>query len=65
MDENMKSDNMVKAYEYFVEFEKLLRMAHTDAIDAKDQFAEILIYQILENLSHTDWRLKRMGEAAK
>lgn len=61
----MKSENMVKAYDSFVEFERSLRMAHTDAIDAKDQFAEILIYQILENLLQTSWRLKRMGEAAK
>jgi hypothetical protein len=61
----MKSENMVKAYDSFVEFEKSFRMAHTDAIDAKDHFAEILIYQILEDLAQTDWRLKRMAEAAK
>jgi hypothetical protein len=61
----MKSENMTKAYELFVSFEKTLRLAHTDAIDAKDQFAEILIFRMLEEATQTDWVLKRMGEAAK
>jgi hypothetical protein len=65
MGKNMKSENMVKAYDSFVEFGKSMRMAHTDAIDAKDLFAEILIYRILEDLAQTEWRLKRMAEAAK
>ena len=56
----MKSENMVKAYGSFVEFEKTLRLAHTDAIDPKDQFAEILIFQMLEEATQTHWVLKRM-----
>lgn len=61
----MKSENMVKAYQLFDEFEKTLRMAHTDAIDAKDEFAEILIYAVLEEATQKHWRLKRMAEAAR
>lgn len=60
----MKSENMVKAYNSFVEFEKTLRLAHTDAIDAGDQYAEILIFAVLEQASQAHWRLKRMREAA-
>jgi hypothetical protein len=56
---------MVKAYQLFDEFEKTLRMAHTDAIDAKDEFAEILIYAVLEEATQKHWRLKRMAEAAR
>jgi len=61
----MKSENMVKAYELFGQFEKRLRMAHTDAIDSKDQFAELGIFLMLEEAAQTHWRLKRMQEAAK
>jgi hypothetical protein len=61
----MKSESLTKAYDTYVECEKQLRMAHTDAIEAEDQFAEILIFQILEKMVEVDWRLKRMAEAAK
>lgn len=46
----MKSENMVNAYESFRNFEIQLRMAHTDAIESKDRFAEILLFLILEKL---------------
>ena len=61
----MKSENMVKAYELFSEYEKSLRLAHSDAIDGKDEFAEILIYAVLEDATQKHWRLKRMAEAAR
>lgn len=61
----MKSEHMVKAYELFSEYEKTLRMAHTDSIDDGDQFAEILIFSMLEKTSQQHWLLKRMSEAAK
>jgi len=61
----MKSENMVKAYEFFSEFERTLRMAHTDAIDANDAFAEVLIYSMLEETPQKHGRLKRMALAAK
>ena len=65
MGATMKSENMTKAYELFVSFEKRLRLAHTDAIDAKDEFAELLIFTMLEEAAQTHWRLKRMREAAQ
>ena len=61
----MKSENMLKAHDAFVSFEKLLRAAHTDAIESEDKFAEILIWNTLEEIVSVDWRLKRMREAAK
>jgi hypothetical protein len=61
----MKSQNMVKAYELFSEFERLLRLAHTDAVEAKNIFAEIAIYGLLEEATRKHWQLKRMAEAAR
>jgi len=61
----MKSQNMITAYELFASFEIALRKAHTDAADAKDGFAEILIYSLLTEASRTDWMLKRMADAAR
>ncbi|HOX59019.1 MAG TPA: hypothetical protein P5205_18105 [Candidatus Paceibacterota bacterium] len=61
----MKSQNMVRAFELYSEFEMALRKAHTDAIDAKDLFAEIAIYSLLEEATKKHWQLKRMSEAAK
>lgn len=61
----MRSENMVNAYESFRNFEIQLRMAHTDAIEAEDQFAEILIFLMLEKVVEIDWRLKLMSEAAQ
>lgn len=61
----MKSENMVRAFQLFDEFQRTLRMAHTDAIDAKNAYAEILIYAMLEENSQTHWRLQRMAEAAR
>ncbi len=61
----MKSQNMVRAFELYNEFEVALRKAHTDAIDAKDLFAEIAIFGLLEDATHKHWQLKRMAEAAK
>ncbi|MDR3409510.1 MAG: hypothetical protein P4L87_00945 [Formivibrio sp.] len=60
----MKSRNMEQAFQSYAEFEVALRLAHTDAVDAKDGFAEILIYQVLEKSSRTHWLLARMKEAA-
>ena len=61
----MKSRNMESAFQSYGEFEVALRMAHQDAIETKDRFAEILISQILEEAPRTHWLLKRMKEAAK
>ncbi len=61
----MKSQNMVRAFELYNEFEVALRKAHTDAIDAKDLFAEIAVYSLLEQATQKHWQLKRMAEAAK
>jgi hypothetical protein len=56
---------MVRAFELYDEFEVALRKAHTDAIDAKDAFAEIAIYGLLEEATHKHRQLKRMAEAAR
>jgi len=61
----MKRQNMITAFELFGGFEVRLRMAHTDAVEVKDGFAEILIYSLLLEASKTHWTLQRMAEAAK
>ena len=61
----MKSQNMIRAFELYNEFEAVLRKAHGDAIDAKDSFAEVAIYGLLEEATQKHWQLKRMAEAAK
>ena len=61
----MKSQNMVRAFEVYSDFEAVLRKAHADAIDAKDPFAEIAIYGLLEEATHKHWQLKRMAEASR
>jgi hypothetical protein len=61
----MKSQSMVRAFELYSEFEVALRKAHTDAAEAKDAFAEIAIYGLLEGASQKHWQLERMAEAAK
>lgn len=61
----MKSQNMVKAYELFSEFQVALRMSQTDAVESKDRFAAILISQLLEETCHMHWLLQRMQEATQ
>ncbi len=61
----MKSGNLVRAFELYNEFEVALRKAHADAIDAKDPFAEIAIYGLLEEATQKHWQLKKMSEVAK
>ena len=61
----MKSQNMIRAFELYNEFEVALRKAHADAIDAKDAFAEIAVYCLLEEATQKHWQLKKMAEAAK
>lgn len=60
----MKSRNLEQAFKSYAEFEVALRAAHTDAVDGKNGFAEILIYELLEESSRTHWLLNRMKEAA-
>jgi hypothetical protein len=61
----MKSQSMVQAFGLYSEFEVALRKAHTDAVEAKDAFAEIAIYAVLEDASQKHWQLKRMSDAAR
>ena len=61
----MKSQNMVKAYELFSEFQIALRMTQTDAVESKDNFAAILVSQLLEETCRTHWLLQRMQEATQ
>jgi DNA-binding ferritin-like protein len=61
----MKSENMVRAFQLFDEFEQTLRMALTDAADAKDAYAAILIYGMLEETPQQHWQLKRMADASR
>lgn len=61
----MKSENMLRAFELFSEYERTLRMAHSDAIDAGDSYAEILIYAVLDDATQKHWQLQRMAEAAR
>lgn len=61
----MKSQSMVRAFELHTEFEVSLRKAHTDAVEAKDAFAEVAIWGLLEEATQKHWQLRRMAEAAK
>lgn len=61
----MKSQSMVRAFELHTEFEISLRKAHTDAVEAKDAFAEVAIYGLLEEATQKHWQLRRMAEAAR
>jgi hypothetical protein len=61
----MKSQSMVRAFELYNEFEVALRKAHTDAIDARDLFAEIALFCLLEDATKKHWQLKRMAEASR
>ncbi len=61
----MKSENLTRAYQLYSEYIIALRTAHTDAVDAENEFAEILIYTMLQEVSERQWRLRRMAEAAK
>lgn len=61
----MKSKFMIGAYEHFAMFQQELRRAHNDAINADDKFAEILIFNLLEQTGKTHNLLKRMSEASE
>ncbi len=61
----MKSENIKRAYQLYSEFALALRMAHTDAIDTEEAYAELLLYQMLAEVSQKQWLLRRMTEAAK
>ncbi len=61
----MKSQSMVRAFDLYNEFEVALRKAHTDAVEAKDAFAEVAIWGLLEEASNKHWQLKKMAEASR
>jgi hypothetical protein len=61
----MKTENMLKACETYEVFNSQLRDAHRDAVNSCDQFAEIVLYSLLEEAAKMDNQLKRIKEAAR
>ena len=61
----MNRQNLEQAFKSYVEFEVAMRLAHEEACAAKNEFAEILIDDILQTAARTHWFLKRMKDAAK
>ena len=61
----MKTENLLKAYDTCVQFQKQLRAAHTDAIEGEDDFAEVVIFNLLEDLVKPDSQMRRIVEASQ
>ena len=61
----MKTENLMKACDSFVLFRSGLREAHKDAIESKDQFAEIAILSLIQEAAKLSAQLARVKEAAK
>jgi hypothetical protein len=61
----MKSENLNKACDTYDQFQKQLRLAHTDAIETGDRFAEIFIFNLLHDSTKIGYELGRAKEAAQ
>ncbi len=60
----MKTENLIKACDSFELFFSQLREAHTDAVDSDNQFAEIVVYSMIERAAEISNQLARIKEAA-
>jgi hypothetical protein len=61
----MKTENLTKAVQTFSMFESELREAHTDAIHSGNEFAEIVLYDMIERAAELRLHLRRAAVAAK
>ena len=59
----MKTENLTKAFDSFGFFLGELRDAHTDAVNSGDQFAEIVLLQMLEDAVKMNRRLDAIKSA--
>lgn len=59
----MKSENIVKACDSFEFFYSALGEAHTDAVNANNQFAELVIFSLLESAAKIRARLTQVRDA--
>lgn len=60
----MKSENLIKAGDSFNFFLGDLRAAHTDAVNANNQFAEIAIMSLIEQAAKLSLQVARLKDAA-
>lgn len=61
----MKTENLMKACNSFDLFFSELREAHTDAVNSENQFAEIVIFSLIEKAAEMSNQLSRIKEAAE
>lgn len=61
----MKTENLIQACDLFDAYQKALRRAHTDSIEAEEGFGELLIFNLLHDSAEIGWQLARAKEAAK
>ena len=61
----MKTENLTKACDSFEQFFRELREAHTDSVNSDNQFAEMVIFSLVEQAAEMSNQLARIKEAAK
>ena len=61
----MRTTNLSDACEYFKHFFNQLQNAHTDAINANNQFAEMVILSLLKNAAELQDQLLKIKTAAE
>ena len=59
----MKSKNLLKCCDSFDFFFAELRKAHTDAVNSENEFAEIVIFSLIEEAAKMQPRLARVKDA--
>lgn len=60
----MKTENLMKACDSFDCFFSELREAHTDAVNSENQFAEVVIFSLIEQAAKMQAKLNRIKDAA-
>lgn len=60
----MKTENLNKAYQSAQFLAREIREAHTDAVNAENQFAEIALFDLIEETVKLEQKLKRLTDAA-
>lgn len=61
----MKTENLINACDSFERFFRELREAHADAVNSDNQFAEIVIFSLIEKAAKMSNQLARIKEAAE
>ena len=61
----MRTTNLSDACEYFKHFFNQLQNAHSDAINANNQFAEMVILSLLEDAAKMQNQLLKIKAAAE